>query len=51
MGRETKTIKTGGQKLETVISKSLHKQFRKYCKGKNISMSQRLRDLIQKDVK
>jgi len=48
MARETKT---GGQKLETVLSPSLHKKFKKQCKKLNISMAQQMRDLIQKSLK
>jgi hypothetical protein len=44
-------IKTKGKKIEVIASKNLHRFFKKRCKKLNVSMSQRLRDLIQKDLK
>lgn len=44
-------VKTKGAKVETIVSKSLHKQFRSRCKKLNVSMSQRLRDLMQNETK
>lgn len=43
--------KTKGAKFETVGSASLKKKFRAHCKKLNVSQAQRMRDLIQKDVK
>lgn len=43
--------KTGGVKLETTASKSLHKKFKSNCKKLGVSMAQRMRDLVQKDLK
>lgn len=48
MAAETKTK---GETLETVLAKSLKKQFKARCKKLNVSMSQRMRDLIQRDLK
>ncbi len=48
MGSE---IKTRGVKVETRASKSLHAKFKKHCKGLNVSIAQRMRDLMQKDLK
>lgn len=44
-------IKSKGVKLETTVSKSLRKKFKIRCAGLNVSMAQRLRDLMQKDLK
>lgn len=44
-------IKSKGQKIEVVASKNLHKNFKRHCSKLNVSMSQRLRDLMQKDIK
>lgn len=48
MARETRT---GGTKVETVLSPSLHKKFKAKCKRENISMAQHIRDMIQACVK
>ena len=44
-------VKTKGVKAETIVSKSLRAKFKKHCKKLNVSVSQRLRDLMQKDLK
>lgn len=51
MARETKTKKAGGKKLETILAPSLHKAFKAKCEKRGLPMSQRLRDLVQRDVK
>lgn len=38
-------------KVETSTSKSLRQNFKRHCKSLNVSVSQRLRDLMQKDLK
>jgi hypothetical protein len=43
--------KSNGKKLESVASASLHNKFKAHCKKLNVSMSQRIRDLVQKDLK
>lgn len=43
--------KTQGPKTETVTSKALKAKFKKRCKALGVSQSQRLRDLMQQDVK
>lgn len=48
MASETKTK---GLTLETVLAPRLKKQFKARCKKLNVSMSQRLRELIQQDLK
>lgn len=48
MARE---IKTNGKKVESTISKTEHKKFKNHCRKLNVSMSQRIRDMIQKDCK
>lgn len=44
-------IKTKGVTTEVMTSKNLKANFKKRCKKLNVSMSQRLRDLMQKDLK
>lgn len=44
-------IKSKGQKVETFLSASLHKKFKAKVKKANSSMSQCIRDLVQKYVK
>lgn len=44
-------IKTGGVISQTRTSKGLKNKFKQHCKKLNVSMSQRLRDLMQKDLK
>lgn len=48
MGAE---VKSGSAKTEVTTSVSLKKKFARHCKKLNVSMSQRLRDLMQKDLK
>ncbi len=49
MGAE---VKSKGVKVETEVSKSLREKFKRHCHKKlNVSVSQRLRDLMQKDMK
>jgi len=48
MATETKV---NGSALETNVSKGLKSKFKSRCKKLNVSMAQRLRDLIQRDVK
>ena len=43
--------KTKGMKLETTAAPSLWKKFKNHCRKLNVSMAQRIRDLIQKDLK
>jgi hypothetical protein len=43
--------KKAGRTVETNVSVSLAKKFKSHCKKLNVSMAQRLRDLMQKDVK
>ena len=38
-------------KVETSTSITLRKKFKKHCKGLNVSVSQRLRDLMQAELK
>jgi hypothetical protein len=45
------TEKKDGVKVETKLAPSLHKKFKSNCRKLNVSMSQRVRDLIQKDLK
>jgi len=44
-------VKTGKAKLEAVVSASLRKKFYSRCKKLNVSAAQRIRDLVQKDLK
>lgn len=44
-------IKTSRHTVESRLSKSLKAKFKKLCKKQKESVSQRLRDLIQADVK
>lgn len=44
-------VKSKGPKVETRVSQSLKSKFKKRCKKLNVSVSQRMRDLIQADVK
>lgn len=48
MGSE---IKSKGKRITFPASHNLHKQFTKRCKQLNVSKAQRLRDLIQADLK
>lgn len=48
MATETKS---NGSALETNLATSLKKKFKSRCKKLNVSMAERLRDLIQQDVK
>ena len=48
MAAETKTA---GAKFETIGSASMKAKFKKHCAKLNVSQSQRLRDLVQKDLK
>lgn len=43
--------KTKGARFHTIGSKDLKRKFVRHCKKLNISQAQRLRDLIQKDLK
>lgn len=43
--------KTNGKTIETIVSAGAHKKFKSRCKKLNVSMSQRIRDLIQQDLK
>lgn len=43
-------IKTKGVAVETTTSESLRKKFKKHCRRLNVSVAQRLRDLMQKDL-
>jgi len=43
--------KTKGVKFESIGSASLKKKFKARCKKLNVSMAQRIRDMIQKDIK
>lgn len=44
-------IKTKGVKVETTTSTSLRKKFKSHCKKLNVTVAQRLRDLMQLDMK
>lgn len=44
-------VKSKGPKIEARVSKGLKKKFKARCKKLNVSQSQRLRDLIQQDLK
>lgn len=46
MGAEKKEVT-----VEAKTSKTLKKNFKRHCKGLNVSVAQRLRDLMQKDIK
>lgn len=48
MGAE---IKTSGVKVESRLSASLHRKFKAACKKDGTSAAQRIRDLIQRDLK
>jgi len=43
--------KTSNVKLDVPVALSLREKFKKHCKKLNISVSQRVRDLIQQDMK
>jgi hypothetical protein len=43
--------KSNGAKITIECAKSLRQKFKKHCKSLNVSASQRLRDLIQKDIR
>ena len=43
--------KTNGRKITVELSDSLLKKFTRHCKKLNVSMAQRVRDLLQKDLK
>jgi hypothetical protein len=43
--------KRSGGKIETRVAKSLKKKFERRCEKLNVSVAQRLRDLVQKDLK
>lgn len=43
--------KSKGVKIETTTSVSFRQKFHRRCKKLNVSAAQRLRDLMQKDVK
>lgn len=43
--------KKTGVKVETRLSKSLATKFKRRCKKLNVSVAQRIRDLVQKDLK
>ena len=47
----TAEIKTSNVKIESPVAKTLHNKFKKHCKKLNVSMAQRVRDLIQQDIK
>lgn len=44
-------VKSKGVETKTVLSKSAHKKFKSHVKKHNVSMAQRIRDLIQQDLK
>lgn len=46
MGQEKKLVK-----VETATSKTLRAKFKRHCKKLNVSVAQRLRDLMQKELK
>lgn len=48
MARE---IRSKGAKIEASLAPSLKKKFRRLCKKEKISMSERIRELIQRDLK
>jgi hypothetical protein len=48
MAAETKT---STHRVDTTLSESLKKKFLRHCKKLNVSVAQRLRDLIQQDLK
>lgn len=48
MAAEQKTV---GTKVETTISATTHKKFKAKARKLGVSMAQRVRDLIQKDLK
>lgn len=41
-----KEKKVGGVKIETNVATGAYKNFKRRCKNLNVSMAQRLRDLI-----
>lgn len=43
--------KMDGPKLEARSSKTLHRDFKRRCKKLNVSAAQRIRDLVQRDLK
>lgn len=51
MAKEIKTVKDGGEKVETTVSKGLKDKLRKQCKKMNVSQAQFVRDLIQGALK
>lgn len=44
-------VKTKGKQYKFHLSANLHKRFKTRCKKLNISAAQRLRDLMQADLK
>jgi hypothetical protein len=44
-------IKSGSTFLQGRCSKSLKSKFKKHCKDLNVSMSQRIKDLAQADMR
>jgi len=45
-------IKSKGAKVETITSPSLRKRYQRHCKKvHNLSVAQRLRDMMQLDLK
>lgn len=44
-------IKSRSTKVETVLSPSLKAKFKSRCKKLNVSAAQRLRDIVQQDLK
>lgn len=44
-------VKTGRIKFEAKTSQSLKSKFQRHCKKLNVSMGQRIRDLVQADMK
>lgn len=43
--------KTNGRKITVELSDSLLSKFARHCKKLNVSMAQRVRDIMQKDMK
>ena len=44
-------IKTGNVKLDVALALSLRTKFKKHCAKLNVSVAQRIRDLMQADMK
>jgi hypothetical protein len=51
MAAEVKTLKAGGVKIETIVSKATHRKLKKLAKRSESSIAQIIRDQVQGLVK